>query len=688
MKKILFIILNVLMLASCTLYMDNNDDGKGADGDVADGDGFSAPHTDVTADGTTTYQFNPTTRVFDENNSRYVVNVSDSVVWLSASIPYDQLPQVGDAIYSRFSETFPDGMMAKVMSVTKENGMLKCVCTKTSLAHIFKELDVKLSIPVANYIDSIDGESSQAQHRNNVVGNTRSAEKNADPVLSVSGSFDTNDFSREDPTDKKWYSFDKGVTGKFSYEANEYLTLDFNMNLSDRTLKIVAIDSLIVKKEISLAGRGEITLRLLGPTDNFKRKLKLKSIPLGTLPIKVGIQPSVTASVKGAMEGGVSFNNTVVRKIGINKSESDGKVQTIFDCKKYNKASMGGMMNVSASAGIKLGLSIDVADKAELLHAGITPYIEPGVKLESGCKSTPEGTCLTTPGAIQVGAEVGLDLYAKINFADNDIWRWDHNIANHYLPWGTLHIEPQLVSMEVVPNDMTSSENMQYLAKVSITDMGKETYRTPMIAVYDENGNHLQDVSLKQKKLHDGIYDLVGEIELPKTENVGYWAEMYYLSQKGQKYYYDDRIPFGIKVDMDLLDLRQASAIMDLNNTKRPWTFEVRGTLKKTGSVKVSKWGLRFDMFNEKGQKVGKAQNAYFRTRDGKETWGVIINSKKPGPYKLKVTPFFHTGYGIKDEKTTVLDDKACNVTISPDFGECTEPEWAKPGTYIELSGN
>lgn len=688
MKKIFFIIIHVLMLASCTLYMDNNDDGKGADGNVVDGDGFSAPHTDVTADGTTTYQFNPTTRVFDENNSRYVVNVSDSVVWLSASIPYDQLPQVGDAIYSRFSETFPDGMMAKVASVTKENGMLKCVCTKTSLAHIFKELDVKLSIPVANYIDSIDEESPKAQHRNNVVGSTRAAEKFVDPILSVSGSFDTNDFSREDPTGKKWYSFDKGVTGKFSYEADEYLTLDFNMSLSDRTLKIVAIDSLIVKKEISLAGRGEITLRLLGPTDNFKRKLKLKSIPVGTLPIKVGIQPSVTASVKGAVEGGVRFNNTAVRKIGLSKGENDGKVRTIYDCKQYNKASMDGVMNISASAGIKLGLSIDVTDKAELLHAGITPYIEPGVKVESGCRSTYDGTCLTTPGAIQVGAEVGLDLYANINFADNDIWRWDHNIASHYLPWETLHIDPQLVSMEIVPNDMVSSEEMQYLAKVSITDMGKEANRTPMIAIYDEKGHHLKNVKLVQKKVLNGIYNLVGDIELPKTENIGYWAEMYYLSRNGHRYYYEDRIPFGIKVDMELQDLRQASSLMDFNNAKKPWTFEVRGTLKKTGSVKVSKWGLRFEMFNEKGQKVGKAQNAYFRTSDRKETWGVIINSKKSGPYKLKVTPFFHTGYGLKDEKTTVLEDKACSISLNPDFGECTEPGWTKPATYIELSDN
>ena len=66
MKKLLLLILTALTFASCTLYMDEpEDDKKGKDDNIENGDGFSAPRTDVTADGTTTYQFNPTTKVFD-----------------------------------------------------------------------------------------------------------------------------------------------------------------------------------------------------------------------------------------------------------------------------------------------------------------------------------------------------------------------------------------------------------------------------------------------------------------------------------------------------------------------------------------------------------------------------------------------------------------------------------------------
>ena len=53
MKKIFLLILTALAFASCTLYMDEpEDEKKGKDDNIENGDGFSSPRTDVTADGT------------------------------------------------------------------------------------------------------------------------------------------------------------------------------------------------------------------------------------------------------------------------------------------------------------------------------------------------------------------------------------------------------------------------------------------------------------------------------------------------------------------------------------------------------------------------------------------------------------------------------------------------------------
>ena len=47
MKKIFLLILTALAFASCTLYMDEpEDEKKGKDDNIENGDGFSAPRTD------------------------------------------------------------------------------------------------------------------------------------------------------------------------------------------------------------------------------------------------------------------------------------------------------------------------------------------------------------------------------------------------------------------------------------------------------------------------------------------------------------------------------------------------------------------------------------------------------------------------------------------------------------------
>lgn len=281
-----------MALASCTLYMDEPDEPAGKD-NIENGDGFSSPHTDVTAEGTTTYQFNPTTRVFDEDNSQYVVNVDDSVVWLSTSIPYEQLPQVGDGIYSRFTEAFPEGMMAKVASVTRENGMIKCVCTNTSLDHLFKKLDVKLSINLGDYVDSTGEEETLAQIQNKAMKRTRAVDKLDDPLVSLKVTVDNDEFSTDDVNDDRWYSFDKGIRGKYTCELKKFISVDFDLSLSDRTYKCITIDSLVVNNTFNLSGKGGVTLRLVGGDYNYRKIIRPKAIPVGSLPISLSFRPSI-----------------------------------------------------------------------------------------------------------------------------------------------------------------------------------------------------------------------------------------------------------------------------------------------------------------------------------------------------------------------------------------------------------
>ena len=687
MKKIFLLILTALAFASCTLYMDEpEDDKKGKDDNIENGDGFSAPRTDVTADGTTTYQFNPTTKVFDETNSQYVLNVEDSVVWLSTSTPYEMIPQVGDGVFSRFSETFPNGMIGEAVSVTKENGMIKCVCAKTALDNVFEVLEMKQSFSVGDYLNSVGKEGTLAQMQNKAMMLTREVSKVSQPVIDFSFEVNTEDFSIDNPGEtKNWLTFDKGISGRFPMSYKLYKSVDFELSLSERTFKCVMTDSTVSTMGFHLSGNGEITARLLGTRDEYLKKVSPINIPLGSMPLRLTLRPSITAYFKGKTEGGISVRERFVARSGFVKEGKNKDVKKVQWQTTKTNYDLDAEVNFSVKAGVKVALDVNVSDLTETLNGGISLYLEPQAKIEAGYTFTSEGTQITNPGKASSGLEVGLDLFARAEFANFKILNWRMNVANHYFPFGITRFDPELISLDVIPNDVVSGGTQsRYLAKLQITDMGKKDYRTPYVAVYSKKGMFMMEVPLSYKRKVGQVYEYECDIEIPKTDNNIYIAKVFYINKSGNRYYYTDEIPFGVKVDMQLSNVRQASSYYD-SKSKNHYGFEARGVLKSVGGLKVTNWGLRFELFKKDGSRATLSKSTYFSPRDGTKSWGVKINAKRKQPLILKVTPLYKTSYGT-NEKVMVLEDKAVKITLDPDYGECTEPDWAEPDTYIDLS--
>lgn len=687
MKKIFLLILTALAFASCTLYMDEpEDEKKGKDDNIENGDGFSAPRTDVTADGTTTYQFNPTTKVFDETNSQYVLNAEDSVVWLSTSTPYEMIPRVGDGVFSRFSETFPDGMIGEAASVTKENGMIKCVCTKTALDNVFEVLEMKQSFSVGDYLNSVGKEGTLAQMQNKAMMLTREVSKVSQPVIDFSFEVNTEDFSIDKPGEtKNWLTFDKGISGRFPMSYKIYKSVDFELSLSERTFKCVTTDSTVSTMGFHLSGNGEITARLLGTRDEYLKKVSPINIPLGSMPLRLTLRPSITAYFKGKTEGGISVKKIFVARSGFVKEGKNKDVKKVQWQTTKTNYDLDAEVNFSVKAGVKVALDVNVSDLTETLNGGISLYLEPQAKIEAGYAFMPEGTHITNPSKASYGLEIGLDLFARVEFASQKILNWRMNVANHYFPFGLVRFDPEVISLDVIPNDVVSGGTQsRYLAKLQITDMGKKDYRTPYVAVYSKKGMFMMEMPLSYKRKVGQVYEYECDIEIPKTDNNIYIAKVFYINKSGNRYYYTDEIPFGVKVDMQLSNVRQASSYYD-SKSKNHYGFEARGVLKSVGGLKVTNWGLRFELFKKDGSRATLSKSTYFSPRDGMKSWGVKINAKRKQPLILKVTPLYKTSYGT-NEKVMVLEDKAVKITLDPDYGECTEPDWAEPTTYIDLS--
>lgn len=533
MKKIFLLILTALAFASCTLYMDEpEDDKKGKDDNIENGDGFSSPRTDVTADGTTTYQFNPTTKVFDETNSQYVLNVEDSVVWLSTSTPYEMIPRVGDGVFSRFSETFPNGMIGEAVSVTKENGMIKCVCAKTALDNVFKELEMKQSFSVGDYLNSVGKEGTLAQMQNKAMMLTREVSKVSQPVIDFSFEVNTEDFSIDKPGEtKNWLTFDKGISGRFPMSYKIYKSVDFELSLSERTFKCVTTDSTVSTMGFHLSGNGEITARLLGTRDEYLKKVSPINIPLGSMPLRLTLRPSITAYFKGKTEGGISVKEIFVARSGFVKEGKNKDVKKVQWQTTKTNYDLDAEVNFSVKAGVKVALDVNVSDLTETLNGGISLYLEPQAKIEAGYAFTPEGTHITNPSKASYGLEIGLDLFARVEFVSQNILNWRMNVANHYFPFGLVRFDPEVISLDVIPNDVVSGGTQsRYLAKLQITDMGKKDYRTPYVAVYSKKGMFLMEMPLSYKRKVGQVYEYECDIEIPKTDNNIYIAKVFYLN--------------------------------------------------------------------------------------------------------------------------------------------------------------
>lgn len=141
MKKIAFfplISMLLLFLASCTLDMDEwieAEENKGYD-----------EVEEVKNDYLTLkYKYKPTTRSLTESIQEYIVQVeNDSILYFMENTPDEWLPKPGGYVVSNCCLKFPMGLMGRVLSVDKVNGLIKVVVADAELRDIYDEFDLYL----------------------------------------------------------------------------------------------------------------------------------------------------------------------------------------------------------------------------------------------------------------------------------------------------------------------------------------------------------------------------------------------------------------------------------------------------------------------------------------------------------------------------------------------------------------
>lgn len=144
-KNISFFIASLLVLHSlvaCTLSMDEwieSDENKG----------YSDIATEKNDFYSLSYQYKDHTRSLTDKIRDYIVNVeADSILYFLDNTPDEWMPQVGGCVVCNCCETFPMGLIARVLSVEKVNGMYKVVTTETEIDDAFEDFDLDMDMDI------------------------------------------------------------------------------------------------------------------------------------------------------------------------------------------------------------------------------------------------------------------------------------------------------------------------------------------------------------------------------------------------------------------------------------------------------------------------------------------------------------------------------------------------------------
>lgn len=172
-KNISYFITTLLVihsLVACTLSMDEwieTEENKGySDIAVEKNDFYSI-----------SYQYKDYTRSLTDKIREYIVNVeADSIIYFLDNTPDEWLPQVGGCVVSNCCPEFPMGLIARVHSIEKINGMYKVVTTETDIDDAYEDFDLDMDMDVL----SDNGENDNITRA--VNSKTRGMRNEADSV--------------------------------------------------------------------------------------------------------------------------------------------------------------------------------------------------------------------------------------------------------------------------------------------------------------------------------------------------------------------------------------------------------------------------------------------------------------------------------------------------------------------------
>ena len=104
------------------------------------------------------YQYKSDTRSLTDSIQQYIINVeADSIIYFMDNLPQEWVPKAGKCVVANCCELFPMGLVGRVLSVERREGMYKVVTTPAELDDAFEDFNLDLDTKI--FTDNTDVET-------------------------------------------------------------------------------------------------------------------------------------------------------------------------------------------------------------------------------------------------------------------------------------------------------------------------------------------------------------------------------------------------------------------------------------------------------------------------------------------------------------------------------------------------
>lgn len=256
-------LLLILTMASCTLSMEDwveTEENKGYDELVTEENDFYSVK----------YQYKDYTRSITDQIREYIVSVeADSVIYFLDNLPEEWTPQVGGCVVANCCTTFPMGLLARVLDVEKEAGMIKVTTTPCRLEDAYEDFELDMDM------DVMSSKNPQMKSTTRSACSKTRGEDGPDSIISTIDWTMFNLLSK----DEKVKCIDGNITRAdddefYDQDIDSDTTTEneiplFELNTDNEPLKTIA-------KKVKFPGEASISAKFVNVI-NIKKKLNVKS---------------------------------------------------------------------------------------------------------------------------------------------------------------------------------------------------------------------------------------------------------------------------------------------------------------------------------------------------------------------------------------------------------------------------